>query len=86
MKQLILAIIRFYRRFISRYTPPTCRFYPTCSQYGATVFTRYGAAKGSWLLLKRLAKCHPFHPGGIDMPPGEEDEEESASHTCQHHH
>ncbi|MCM2676726.1 membrane protein insertion efficiency factor YidD [Alkalicoccobacillus plakortidis] len=84
MKILILAFIRFYQRFISRYTPRTCRFYPTCSQYGATVIGRFGAAKGTWLLIKRMAKCHPFHPGGIDMPPGEEDE---SSHTsCSHPH
>lgn len=49
--------------------PPTCRFYPTCSQYGLTAIKRFGAIKGSWLTLKRILKCHPFHPGGIDEVP-----------------
>ncbi|WP_306981017.1 membrane protein insertion efficiency factor YidD [Alkalicoccobacillus murimartini] len=83
MKTLILGIIRFYRRFISSWTPPSCRFYPTCSQYGMTVVSRFGAAKGTWLIIKRMVKCHPFHPGGIDMPPGEEDSDHSG---CNHSH
>ncbi|WP_141433789.1 membrane protein insertion efficiency factor YidD [Bacillus sp. 03113] len=69
MKFLFIAIIRFYQTVISPFTPPTCRFYPTCSQYGLEAIKKYGAIKGGWLTLKRLVKCHPFHPGGIDPVP-----------------
>ena len=58
--------IRFYRRFISPLLPPSCRFYPTCSQYALEALKRYGTLKGCWLTLKRLSKCHPYHPGGFD--------------------
>jgi uncharacterized protein len=69
MKTAALSLIRFYRRFISPLKPPTCRFYPTCSQYGLTAISRYGVLKGSWMTLKRIFKCHPFHPGGYDPVP-----------------
>ncbi|GGE06117.1 putative membrane protein insertion efficiency factor [Marinithermofilum abyssi] len=69
MKTAALSLIRFYRRFISPMKPPTCRFYPTCSQYGLTAISRYGVLKGSWMTLKRIFKCHPFHPGGYDPVP-----------------
>lgn len=63
MKQLLLALIRFYRKCISPYTPPSCRFYPTCSQYGYEAIEKYGALKGGWLTVKRLCRCHPFYKG-----------------------
>lgn len=63
MKKILLALIRFYRRCISPYTPPTCRFCPTCSQYGLEAIEKYGACKGGWLTLRRLARCHPFYKG-----------------------
>ncbi|WLR52577.1 membrane protein insertion efficiency factor YidD [Bacillus tianshenii] len=69
MKRLFLAIIYFYRKVISPFKPPTCRFYPTCSQYGLEAIQRFGALKGGWLTIKRIFKCHPFHPGGIDEVP-----------------
>lgn len=69
MKQLFLTIIHFYRRAISPLKPPTCRFYPTCSQYGLEAIQRFGALKGGWLTIKRILKCNPFHPGGIDYVP-----------------
>ncbi|ULG71423.1 membrane protein insertion efficiency factor YidD [Macrococcus brunensis] len=73
MKQILLAIIRFYRSYISPMTPPTCRFHPTCSQYGMEAIETHGALKGSYLTTKRILKCHPFHPGGFDpVPPKEE--------------
>ncbi|RKU18210.1 membrane protein insertion efficiency factor YidD [Candidatus Poribacteria bacterium] len=66
-RRLILTFpIRFYRRFISPILPPACRFYPTCSQYALEALERYGIFKGCWLTLKRLSKCHPYHPGGFD--------------------
>ncbi|WP_198300221.1 membrane protein insertion efficiency factor YidD [Desulfotomaculum nigrificans] len=66
VRQAVLLCLRFYRRFISPLKPPTCRFYPTCSQYSIQAVEKYGVVKGLWLTVKRLAKCHPFHPGGYD--------------------
>lgn len=66
MNRLILYAIRGYRRFISPLLPPSCRFHPTCSQYAQQAFEKYGPIKGSWLTLRRLVKCHPYHPGGFD--------------------
>ena len=63
MKGFLLALIRFYRRYISPYTPPTCRFSPTCSQYGLEAIEKYGAVKGGWLTVRRLCRCHPFYKG-----------------------
>ena len=61
MKRALIALVRFYRRSISPLFPPSCRFVPTCSQYALEALEKYGAAKGTWLTLKRLSKCHPFH-------------------------
>ena len=61
MKALLLALIRFYRKHISPYTPPSCRFIPTCSQYALEAIEKYGALKGGLLALRRLLCCHPFH-------------------------
>lgn len=61
MKGLLLRLIGFYRKSISPLTPPSCRFIPTCSQYAMEAIEKYGALKGSWLALRRLLKCHPFH-------------------------
>lgn len=69
LKKAFLAIIRFYQIVISPLKPPTCRFYPTCSHYGLEAIQRFGALKGVWLTIKRIAKCHPFHPGGLDPVP-----------------
>lgn len=69
MKLLLLALIQFYRRWISPLTPASCRFYPTCSQYGLEAIDRFGPLKGSWLTLCRILRCHPFHPGGYDPVP-----------------
>ena len=63
MKAVLLALIRFYRRNISPYTPASCRFTPTCSAYAIDAINKYGAARGTWLALKRFLKCHPFYKG-----------------------
>ena len=68
MKKLLLALIRFYRTCISPYTPPACRFSPTCSQYGLEAIEKYGALKGGWLTIKRLCRCHPFYKGDYYDP------------------
>ncbi|MBT2700908.1 membrane protein insertion efficiency factor YidD [Neobacillus sp. C211] len=72
LKKAFLAIIRFYQIVISPIKPPTCRFYPTCSHYGLEAIGRFGALKGGWLTIKRISKCHPFHPGGLDPVPEKE--------------
>lgn len=68
-RRLLAALIRAYQRFLSPALPPSCRFHPSCSQYALEAVTRYGALKGSWLAARRLARCHPFHPGGFDPVP-----------------
>jgi uncharacterized protein len=67
--RLLAAVIRGYQRFVSPAFPPSCRFHPSCSQYALEAITRHGALKGSWLAARRLARCHPFHPGGFDPVP-----------------
>ena len=69
MKKLFLFLIRFYRRHISPLKQPCCRFIPTCSQYALEAIEKYGELKGSWLALRRLLRCHPFHKGGYDPVP-----------------
>lgn len=69
MKQLLIFIFRFYQKVISPLKPPTCRFYPTCSHYGIEAVKRFGAWKGGYLTVIRILKCHPFHPGGLDLVP-----------------
>jgi putative membrane protein insertion efficiency factor len=68
-RRLLAALIRAYQRFLSPALPPSCRFHPSCSQYALEAVTRYGALRGSWLAARRLARCHPFHPGGFDPVP-----------------
>ena len=63
MKTLLLKMIRFYQRHISPHTPAACRFTPTCSAYAIEAITKYGAAKGGYLALRRFLRCHPFYKG-----------------------
>ncbi len=69
MRFLLIAIIKFYKFFISPLLGSNCRFYPSCSSYSVEALQRHGAIIGSYLTLKRLLKCHPFHQGGIDPVP-----------------
>lgn len=66
IKKALLGLIKFYQKNISPCKKPCCRFYPTCSEYARQSVTRYGAAKGGFLAVKRILKCHPFHTGGYD--------------------
>ena len=69
MKKVALGLIRLYQVTWSRVTPHSCRFIPTCSQYGHEAIKRYGLLKGGWLTVKRIAHCHPFSQGGFDPVP-----------------
>lgn len=69
MKTLLRLLLRGYQIGISPWLGPRCRFYPSCSHYALEAIDRHGAAKGSLLAGKRLLKCHPWHPGGIDPVP-----------------
>ena len=74
MKKIVIGIIKLYQKVISPLTPPSCRFYPTCSHYGIEAVEKHGALKGSWLAVRRISKCHPFHEGGFDPVPEIESE------------
>jgi uncharacterized protein len=65
----LIGAIVFYQRVISPMTPPSCRYYPCCSNYALTAIRRFGPVKGTWLTLKRLGRCHPWTPGGVDHVP-----------------
>jgi uncharacterized protein len=69
MKTLIIWSIKGYRLFISPLFAPSCRYHPTCSKYALEAVERFGAMRGSWLAIKRILRCHPFHPGGYDPVP-----------------
>lgn len=68
LKKVLLKLIQIYQK-ISGLTPSVCRFTPTCSEYTKQAIMKYGVLKGIWLGLKRICKCHPFHPGGYDPLP-----------------
>lgn len=67
--QALLFPIRLYRRLLSPLLPPACRFHPSCSQYALDALTTHGPVRGAWLAARRLLRCHPFHPGGLDPVP-----------------
>ena len=70
MRTLLIGGIRLYQMLVSPFLPPnTCRFFPTCSTYAVDAIRKHGSMKGGWLALKRIARCHPYHPGGYDPVP-----------------
>jgi putative membrane protein insertion efficiency factor len=68
-RRCLVGLIRGYQIVLSPLLPPSCRFYPSCSQYALEAVNRHGAMKGTWLAARRLARCHPFNPGGYDPVP-----------------
>lgn len=80
MRYLVAFLIRIYQWTLSPLIGPACRFYPSCSQYAQQAILRFGLLRGGWLALKRLGRCHPWHPGGFDpVPPA------AATPVCTHH-
>ncbi len=71
VKKILLFLVSCYRSYISPLFLPSCRFQPTCSQYAMEAIQNYGSLKGSWLAIKRISRCHPWHPGGYDPVPQE---------------
>lgn len=69
MKTLLLAFIRAYQYLLRPMLGSNCRFYPSCSDYAREAIERHGAFRGTWLAIKRVARCHPYHPGGFDPVP-----------------
>jgi putative membrane protein insertion efficiency factor len=69
MKLLLIWLIKGYRLFISPLFPPACRFQPTCSVYAIQAIERFGGWRGGWMAIRRILRCHPFHPGGYDPVP-----------------
>ena len=67
--RIIIALIRVYQVAVSPLLGPCCRFTPSCSRYACECITHHGVLRGGWLTVRRLLRCHPWHPGGIEMPP-----------------
>jgi uncharacterized protein len=69
MRLLLVGLIRLYQIIVSPLFPRACRFYPSCSSYAVIALTEHGLLRGGWLAVARLARCHPWHPGGVDLVP-----------------
>ena len=85
MKYILIRLIKLYQKTLSLVMGGDCRFYPTCSSYSIEAIEKHGSLKGSWLMIKRIGRCHPLNPGGIDPVPNITD---STKKQCDHidHH
>ncbi len=83
MRRLLIGLVKGYRLFVSPMLPPSCRFYPTCSEYAVEALSRHGAIKGGWLTLRRLGRCHPFCAGGVDPVPGTDSQTGCRASGCR---
>ena len=88
----LIALVKAYQLLISPLTPPSCRFYPSCSAYAVTALGRFGPLKGTWLAVRRVLRCHPWNPGGVDHVPEratrglhsrDPEFDPAAEHACQ---
>ncbi len=82
---LLILLVRAYRRFLSPLLGQQCRFHPSCSAYGLEALQVHGALRGTWLTVRRIARCHPFHPGGHDPVPPKKSSETSSSGEPEGH-
>jgi putative membrane protein insertion efficiency factor len=69
VRHVFVALVRMYQVGLSPLLPASCRYYPSCSAYAITALEKYGAVRGAWLAVRRISRCHPFHPGGYDPVP-----------------
>ena len=81
MRQVLIALIKLYRYAISPYLAPSCRYTPSCSSYAIEAVERFGIFRGSWMAVRRISRCHPWHEGGYDPVPGSND-----TITTRRHH
>ena len=85
-KRFFIFLIRIYQALLSPFLGNNCRYYPTCSAYTLEAIERFGALRGTWLGIKRVSRCHPFHEGGIDPVPESWGQRHKAGAKCQEHH
>jgi putative membrane protein insertion efficiency factor len=86
VKSVLLVLLRAYKLGISPFLGQNCRFLPSCSDYAAQAITEHGALKGGILAAKRLARCHPWHPGGLDPVPQRDTASATTAPSCNCHH
>jgi putative membrane protein insertion efficiency factor len=85
MKRLLVGLLRGYQLLISPMLGQNCRFYPSCSNYAIEALRTHGAARGAWLALRRVGRCHPFNPGGVDpVPPAQHKHSSTTACGCNH--
>jgi putative membrane protein insertion efficiency factor len=81
-RRLFIMLVRVYQLIISPFLGNNCRYYPTCSQYTIEAIELHGIFKGTWLGMKRISRCHPFHEGGVDPVPGSDLDKQQGDHKC----
>lgn len=82
MRKILIGLIKFYQYIISPYLPPSCRYIPSCSTYSVEAISRFGILRGSWMAMRRIGRCNPWHEGGYDPVP----ERDGHKHECHKEH